>query len=182
MTDELFLDLSFLQNNHSRIYFFGLGFIQVKINDKYRVHFYTKELPSTTMLEEIHNHRYDFKSDILKGTLTQELYGYTLNPDGEYRLTQETCNPSNKKEFDKYPCSIQKLQTQIFAAGSTYTTNHNTLHRVESSDAITLLERNEYKKNEADVIYHKDYELVCPFSVKVDDEQLWDIIKRRLND
>ena len=51
--------------------YFGLGFIQCKINQHERVHIYHPDLmPIVNIEEEIHNHRYDFESTILMGKLT----------------------------------------------------------------------------------------------------------------
>jgi len=172
----MILDIDFLKTNCQRIYFFGLGFIQVKLNDSERVHFYTDEFPKTS-IEEVHNHRYNFKSTIMKGTIVQELFSFDLHDQGECLITKETCNPEIKKEFEKRRCRIKLLQRQTFSAGSSYWTDHDTLHRVESNDAITYLHRGSYMKDEADVIYPVSKETICPFSVKVPDEKLWEVIR-----
>lgn len=173
----MILDIDYLKTNCQRLYFFGLGFIQVKLNDSERVHFYTGAFQKTTMAEEVHNHRYDFESTIIKGTIIQELYSYNLNDKGDSWITKETCNPDTKKEFERLRCSIKLLQRQTFKAGSSYWTDHDTLHRVESTDAITYLKRGPYMKEEADVVYPVDMTTTCPFSVKAPDEDLWEVIR-----
>lgn len=173
----MILDIDFLKTNCQRLYFFGLGFIQVKLNDSERVHFYTDAFPKTTIKEEIHNHRYDFESTILKGTLVQEIFSYRLDNEGDSWITKETCNPTIKKEFDRHQCSIKLIQRQTFGTGSSYWTDHDTLHRADSNDAITYLKRGPYMKDEADIIYPIDLVPTCPFSVKVSDDELWETIR-----
>lgn len=170
-------DIDFLKNNCKRLYFFGLGFIQVKLNESERVHFYTNVFQKTTMKEEVHNHRYDFESTILKGEITQEIFSCNLDDQGISWVTKETCNPVTKKEFERQRCTIKLLQRHTFCLGSSYWTDHDTLHRVESSNAITHLKRGPYMKNEADVIYPIDLIPTCPFSVKTSDEELWEVIR-----
>ena len=93
----MILDIDFLQTNCQRLYFFGLGFIHVKLNESERVHFYTNAFQKTTLAEEVHNHRYDFESIILKGTFVQEIFSFHLNDQGNSWLTKETCNPATNK-------------------------------------------------------------------------------------
>lgn len=180
MTKEQALDINFLKANHKDIYFFGLGFIQIKIDDVHRVHVYTDKLPMTQTEEEIHNHRYGFTSLILKGTLQQWTYEVTPFETGDYFITKETCNPRNKKEFPKTNCDVEVSQFQIFSAGSAYHVRSNVFHRVMSKDAITLLIREPYEKDEADVIYPKVLTPVCPFSIKVEKDELWKIVEESL--
>lgn len=172
----MILDIDFLKTNCHRLYFFGLGFIQVKLNESERVHFYTDEFQKTS-IEEIHNHRYNFESTIMKGTITQELFSYYLDDQGECLITKETCNPEIKKEFERHRCRVKLIHRQTFSAGSSYWTDHDTLHRVESSDAITYLQRSLYMKDEADVVYPASKATICPFSVKVSDDKLWEVIR-----
>lgn len=173
----MILDIDFLKTNCQRLYFFGLGFIQIKLNDSERVHFYTNAFQKTTVVEEIHNHRYNFESQILQGNLVQEIFSCTLDDEGESWITKETCNPATKKEFERQRCTIKLLQRQTFRAGSSYWTDHETLHRAESNDAITYLKRSSYMKDEADVIYPIELVPTCPFSVKVSDDELWEVIR-----
>lgn len=180
MTYQVF-NIDFLKTNCQRLYFFGLGFIQVKLNDSERVHFYTNVFPKTTAKEEVHNHRYNFESTILQGTLVQEIFSCSLDDAGDSWITKETCNPDTKKEFDRQKCTIKLLQRQKFCMGSSYWTDHDTLHRAESNNAITYLTRGPYMKDEADVIYPANLTPTCPFSVKVSDDELWEVIRSMIS-
>lgn len=183
MTKEQALNINFLKANAKKIHFFGLGFIQIKIDDFHRVHVYTDKFPSTTMEEEIHNHRYQFNSAILKGTLTQKIYSVRDDRDGHYLLTKEVCNPEiEKKEHHATSCDVTLTQVHHFAAGTVYWTAANTFHQVESKNAVTFITRGGYEKSEADVVYHHSKTTTCPFSIKVSEEKLWEIVEEVLRD
>jgi len=172
------LDINWLKKNHERLYYFGLGFIQLKINNKYRLHFYTDKLKSNT--ESIHNHRYDFKSIILKGELNNKLYNM-VEGTTHYRIN-ESCNESKSINIEQIECSIKLMKDITYNQGQSYFMEYNKFHKVYSNYAITLLERSDYKQEEAQVIYKNDEKINCPFSLKVDSNKLWNIIEEMIND
>ena len=172
------LDIDWLKNNHERLYYFGLGFIQLKINHKYRLHFYTDKLKSNT--DSIHNHRYDFKSIILKGTLNNKLY--SMAKGSTHYMINESCNEKKSINVDKIECSVKLIKDITYDKGNSYFMEYNKFHKVNSNYAITLLERSDYRQEEAQVIYRNDEEVNCPFSLKVDSEKLWNIMEEMIND
>lgn len=183
MTSQDALDINYLKANAKKIHFFGLGFIQIKISDTHRVHVYTDKFQTTAMEEEIHNHRYQFNSAILKGALTQKVYDVHNDKEGEYLLTQESCNPEVVVQDRRAVfCDIKLTQIHHFTAGAAYWTAANTFHKVESKNAVTFITRGGYEKTEADVIYHHTKLTTCPFSVKVPEEQLWAVVEEALRD
>lgn len=172
------LDLAWLKENHQRLYYFGLGFIQLKINEKYRLHFYTDKLDSNT--DSIHNHRYDFSSKILKGSFNNKTFKII---EGDTHLMEnESCNeeieaPKNRKE-----CSIELESDKTYSKGDSYFMPFKKMHRVESKYAITLLDRSDYKQEYAQVIEEKGKQSNCPFALKIDKDKLWNIIEEMIND
>lgn len=180
------LDIDYLKKNAKMIHWFGLGFIQVKLNDFERLHFYTDKLPKTTTEEEIHNHRYNFVSTILKGALWHDIYevrvieGFTtLN---QYWLTEETCKENDKKSFPTYPCNIELITQKRYLANDGYYIHHETFHRVYSADAITHVRRGAYKKDFAQIIFPVGMKPACPFSVKRPESELWEIVEQSIKE
>lgn len=51
-----YLDIDYLKSLENKPYYFGLGFIQLKINKSQRIHFWHSELIKTAGDEEIHDH------------------------------------------------------------------------------------------------------------------------------
>ncbi len=175
------MKVDWLKDNIELIHYFGLGFIQLKINKEYRLHFYTPELPPIVPKEDVHNHRYDFTSMILKGIFTQEIYGIVSN-ENTHITREESCNPDVKCESTGIPCGIKLISRQTYYPGSKYWIDHDAFHRVvNEGECITLLRRTDYKKKSANVIREKNENCVCPFSQKIEEGKLWHIVEGMLN-
>jgi len=176
MTDiNKLLDINYLKENHTRIYYFGLGFIQIVLNKYERIHFYTDELPTTN--EDIHNHRYNFTSTILKGQFRNDKY--KLIPGDTHILKNESCNSDKELENNvEIPVSVEFIESKEYKQGDSYDMFYNEFHAVDySGDTITYLKRSDIITDYAQVIYKKDSEEVCPFSNKGDEDKLWSIVE-----
>jgi hypothetical protein len=172
------LNYDWLRKNHERLYYFGLGFIQLKINEKYRLHFYTDKLDLNT--DSIHNHRYDFNSKILKGSFNNKIFKLT---NGKTHLMEnESCNENIDAPKDTKECGIELVSDCTYNEGDTYFMSFKDMHQVYSKYAITLLDRSNYKQEYAQVITPIGEKANCPFSLKVNEEKLWAIIKEMIND
>jgi hypothetical protein len=173
------LNLSWLKANCQMIHYFGLGFIQVKLDKAQRLHFYTDLLPPIVSEEDVHNHRYDFTSKILKGSLTQEIYELM---DGDTHLVEdESCQAGVMAESNPKSCAIKLSSSHTYVAGSEYFIGHDTFHRVSNcGSCVTLLTRSNYKKEFAQVIRPIDEEKTCPFSKKIEEKELWKIVGKML--
>lgn len=173
-----------LKKHYTLIHYFGLGFIQIKLGPRYRIHFYTNLLPAIISEEEIHNHRYDFTLTILAGTFTQKIYQVTQ--DITHTMEDESCTEHNELDSgsDHYhkqtECGVTLLSEEHYVAGSSYTINANTFHTVQTTDAITFIDRKPYSKEFAQVIRPKDLNATCPFSKKIDENELWVIVENIL--
>ncbi len=176
ITNMELLNIEYLKKNHKRIYYFGLGFIQVILNDSERIHFYTDELPTTN--EDIHTHRYNFISTILKGEFRN--IKYRLIDGKTHILKNESC--SLEREITNninIEVGIEVTDISDYKEGDSYNMFYNELHSVSYKDnTITFLKRSDIITDYAQVVFRKNVEEVCPFSTKIDEDRLWDIIKR----
>lgn len=182
------IDLDNLRSNHSRMYYFGLGFVQLKIDETWRLHFYSPELPPVT--EEVHDHRYDFESTTLAGAITNAFFDVQVRPpfwgrvatnferDKMHVMRAESCNPSVEAPSTEIPCEVSLSGVKTFAKGDVNRMSHHRFHRVTSGDCITLLKRGPYQKEFAHVVSFAGTKPVCPFSVKIPEEDLWGIMGR----
>lgn len=178
-----YLNLDYLQKNCSKIHSFGLGFIQIKLGEKERVHIYTNKIKTTTKEEEIHNHRYNFKSTVLKGVLNNKLYQVNEDINGPFLLVDEACNPDLPKSEKKIKVSLPKLICDFDTGkGQSYFIEKDTFHRVEAleDNTITLVRREPTVKDMAQIIYPENIILDCPFSVNLDEKELWKIVMEAL--
>ena len=172
------LDIDWLRKNHTRLYYFGLGFIQLKIDEQFRLHFYTSYLPAIN--DDIHNHRYWFKSTVLKGSITNRLY--VVGDGDSHVMRNESCNPDIDAPPLEKPCCATLISTKTHAAGDTYYLSDNEFHTVESDYCITLLERSPYTRELAQVVTPAGESSICPFSKKISENKLWEIMERMLNE
>ena len=171
------INLAALRDNYERLYFFGLGFIQLKINDRYRLHFYNQELPSIT--EDVHNHRYDFTSKVLLGEITN--YFYDVTEGDSYVMDNESCSAEHEAPKIAKPCNAILKKVVTYKAGSSYNVTTDMFHRVEATDCITLLDRGPKTKEFAQVVIPKGKMAVCPFSKKIDPEFLWELMEQMVS-
>lgn len=158
------------------IHFFGLGFIQVKISDTQRYHFYTNRIPR--YVEHPHNHRYSFQSEILCGNLNEILYE-PIYGDTHF-ISTSNCMPKNSNDLNiKVPVGLKQRESITHKTGEVYVRIPTDIHTVEATeDTITFLTKtSEPIFKEAFFIYEKNDEPLCPFSKKYDESELWGIVK-----
>lgn len=173
------LDIDYLKQNQQRLYYFGLGFIQLVLNKEERIHFYNKSLQATN--DEIHNHRYNFTSKILKGEFIN--HKYKLIKGNSNLLTNESCNKdielTNKINL---LVGVEKIETNIYHVGDSYDMFYNELHSVAyNGNTITHLTRTDIITDYAQVIYPINKTITCPFASNYDDKTLWELIEDTIN-
>lgn len=186
-----FLDLDCLRSLNVKPFFFGLGFIQAKIDATKRIHFWHPELTKIVGEEEVHNHRYNFKSWILGGQITHRLYEIVYESDlaygnkPEYELIEVTCSEEKSSEPRRISkVNLKPLNEFELNVGSSYTIKADEFHVTDTSGAITLLERGPILYNNARVIKPLDTPTICPFSKKIPESELWEMmadLKNRLH-
>lgn len=164
-----------LREQHVKPYYFGLGFIQCKINAYERVHFYDPRVPSIMPYEEIHDHRYDFRSHVLFGSLRNDRYRVENDPNGEWECSLESCAPGVPSKNDCTRVNISLIQTEMWQSTS-YFMQYNDFHRVQAHRAITYLQRSDYKQPFAHVVRQRGHGKICPFSASLNESDCWDII------
>lgn len=179
------LKIDYLLKNYTKIHFFGLGFIQLKLNDKSRMHFYHPELPP--FVDEPHNHRYDFKSKVLKGKLINSLYNIKINfvDEQDYIIKNVDCihdSIINDELFKQtIPCSINKICDIITYENSEYFLNKEQFHTITTNvPTITYIERFNITKKYAQIVVKNNFEEKCPFSKIINENELWDLVRSML--
>lgn len=169
----------------SEPYWFGLGFIQLKLSDTERMHFWCPEIPRPER-EEIHNHRYDFHSTVLAGELWHEVYHLdaTVDPSAdikivdscEWEIFETNCSPTKEGTVETVtPCIVTRVGAFRLHAGSYYEFPHESFHTTElTTFAITHLTRKLPKPLEfASVIKRRGQETTCPFKEKIPADTCW---------
>lgn len=172
------LTVDYLRDNAYQVHFFGLGFIQAKLTEECRVHFYHPHLPP--FVEEPHNHRYYFISKVLKGALKQTFWA--RGPEGQvFSIENESCTlESNQVIPPGWQQTLIRAGETITNAGSSYYMDPDTFHQVEplfsQGPCVTFLTRGPKMKTFAQVARTVEDTPTCPFSKPLDEEDMWEII------
>lgn len=175
----MILDLSidWLRANAKKAHFFGLGFIQVKLDDHVRVHFYHRDIPA--FVEEPHDHRYDFVSTVKRGCLRNQIW--KLIPGDGHEVSYESCRQDGPTAPAGFQTGVSELGTFDTHEGSGYHMNAETFHVVrplfEHGPVITLVQREMPFKEFARVIKKVGSTSTCPFSRPLLDGELWEIVR-----
>lgn len=164
--------------------FFGLGFIQLKISDEQRVHFYHPSLSANVPDEELHNHRYDFESEVLLGKLINEIWAFEPDDSGSQVRVKVSCEQGVDVPDTELPVRgtahpVLRFET---GPGMTYQISHDQFHRVKADTCITLLTRKPVAKKFADVIRGSGADHTCPFGVQMTEKACWDIIAEMIGE
>lgn len=181
---NLMMDIDWLMKHETEPHWFGLGFIQLKLSETERLHFYP-ELPgykSFVGSEEIHDHRYSFTSRVLKGSAINTTYDYTVAPnDGLMDMSAVSCDPTNPVDIEPIRVNVHQTGKMYLNAGSSYEISKGEFHIFEGIGAITHLKRStDEMASLARVIRPKDTELICPFSEPKPVTELWEVIREMI--
>ncbi|UTU10263.1 hypothetical protein CcrRB23_gp401 [Caulobacter phage RB23] len=190
MTDKL-LDFDYLRASGAQPHNFGLGFIQLKLNEHSRLHFWTGE-PNVPE-DEIHDHRYSFRSEVLKGCVEHETFVFRPLMDSLLRggvaaegaiwtMTIVSCDPDKLVRDPHHTFgTVEKTGEYHLAENSSYWFPYGAFHRSRGSKgAITHLVRDPTVNEYARVIRRQGAVEICPFSDPRPPEALWETIKEFL--
>lgn len=176
--------LDWLRAEHVKIHFFGLGFIQVKLRDGTRYHFYHPDLPA--FVEHPHDHRYHFTSHVLKGTIATSIW--KVVPEGTEGgipsvLRYDACSPEEPAPTERRPVAVLHVNSFYTSARSSYYLDENTFHqaqRLGEKPLITYLELGPKVKKFASILVLGEQQEDCPFSRNRPEEQLWEYVRECL--
>jgi len=164
--------------------YFGLGFIQITVPSG-RYHFYCKDLNPSLDDEEVHNHRYWFRSEVLKGVLWNGIYSVIEDEEqGQYEVADVTCKPgqTGEPEILMKSVSLVSLVNFLTSAGSSYLIKRAAYHMVQprSDFVITRLDRGTYESPTAQVVRKKNSPFVCPYETPLTVDDCWVWIRKAI--
>ena len=168
-------ELQWLQDNCERIYYFGLGFIQVKIDDYTRYNFYHPELvPCFVNNESVHTHSYDYKSYILKGELVEKLYAINPTINSNRYFCKIDCCGGHEKLFKARTIVSNEF---IHKEGSNYCRFSDELHKVFVKEpTITKVVKGE-RSGYAFSFIPDEQETCTPFISDMSEEECWKVVE-----
>lgn len=173
------LKLEWLKENCEKIHWFGLGFIQIKIQEGLRYHFYTDKFPSVCK-ESIHTHRYTFTSEVIAGKLRQCIFSEVAGND--YKRVLHLCI-KGQEPIQAGLFSLNLLTSVNLNKGSHYTIGKDTIHNVSSyGDCITKVWWEGSKQGDCLVYTPYGETDNDPFVDNILEEELWDEVERMLDE
>lgn len=165
-------------------HYFGLGFIQLKLDPTWRIHVWVPEWPTIPGADtELHDHRYGFESRVLKGALVHELFALgEVHQDHigqSLELIEVTCQPGGADVPDVQgfvdPLLIGRFTVPT---GGEYTLSSEAFHRsTPVGPTVTLLARGPIAKVNARVLRPANAPFVCPFSLDTSLEECWEKVE-----
>ena len=171
-------DVDWLRKNHTKLLPFGLGFLQLKLNDSERIHFWHPGFVRER--EEVHNHRYDFISTILRGEMQQSLYIFTPSVERPtHEMFQTDCSPEVEGKQDSIIATglLEPVFSTTITEGNTYRMHRDLLHRIDAKKCVTFLRRESKLKTHANVVRDIGGRSVCPFAENVPAAEMWAMIE-----
>lgn len=171
-------DLDGLRAMGLRPAWFGLGFIQLKLDETYRLHVWHPDLQGHIPAEELHDHRYSFHSTILAGRLEHRVFAVEMDPDGDHEMSEASCAPrkTSAAPVSLGRCRIRETESYRLAAGSSYYLDMDRFHIGAASAAATLLRRGQKLKETARVVRPLETTPACPFAETRSEATLWTAI------
>lgn len=162
---------------------FGLGFIQIKLNDTQRMHFWHPDLSADTPEEELHDHRYFFTSHVVAGETTHEEWFFRQDDHGDHEMVSVNCKPGSSGEEKLIGLGrVEQGGSYTMVAGSKYTFPPSGYHRIRAERCVTFLERGPVLTELATVIRPRGTPPVCPFERQIPETRLWECIADLLED
>jgi hypothetical protein len=152
----------------------------VKLDDRRRLHFYHRDVPA--FVEEPHDHRYGFVSQVLRGALTNRIFKLAAGDD--HVVSYERCRQNGQATPEGFEASLVSVGTFTVRAGSGYYIDSETFHTVhpefEHGPVVTMVERELPFKEFARSVHAVGAPTACPFSCPMLDDELWAVVARCL--
>ena len=173
---EKLLDIDHLRLTGCQPKWFGLGFIQLKLDPLHRMHFWHPELgpDDPAFVEEYHDHRYDFNSRVLVGEITNHLATIQTDESADHDLYQVCCSGGGQELL----VGVRLTPTGEFTtvAGHEYFLHRDTFHRVAVNNCVTIQTRGPDLKDKARVVQERARPSANPFASHIETDRLWEYI------
>lgn len=181
-----YLNIDALRATGAKPHWFGLGFIQLKLTETERMHFWLPEDSGITAAEEEpHDHRYRFVSTVLIGSIVNRRFRFDPAGDPDDEMVEVTCEPGQEGEPRLLGVGWREVvSTELIDVDDlhqSYAMEAGEFHQAwPLAPTVTLLRRGGYEKATARVIRRRGEPLVCPFSAPKAEAECWEIMANML--
>lgn len=158
----------------------GLGFIQVILPGNQRLHVWHPDLPRRKCYEfsAIHNHRFEFRSRVLKGTQKNQRVDIELTNDGTHSVISHNGPRSEKGGRISHPvaqCNVYYGPTEVYGPGEEYHMPVYGYHHTPNDGVvITLMQKLEERYVHANSLCVKSIDFDYDFDrFQLSPDELW---------
>lgn len=169
------LTVETLKNKAISIKEFGIGFIQIKLDNIQYINLYTDKVPLFSNSNAPHNHQEDFISRILSGAIVETMYDVFEGENGQSAFCG--CGNTDSIITEKYSYIVKSIN--IHSQDEIYYRAKEDFHSVIASEnTITLVTKvNPDNNHDAIIIANKS-----EYNTKHTKEELWSIVEQMLNE
>lgn len=154
--------------------FHGAGFIKLELGlDRY-LHVWHPDLPPTIQNGKIHDHRFSFQSDIVRGDIMHETFSLDAGDDVSVWSPPPAPKAAwyNHGKFYLRPEGVYSL-----AAGSRYSFPESTFHRiVPNGIAVTVMEKLRHHDQQPRIVSNTSQEPEDAFKIQMPNGAMWGAI------
>jgi hypothetical protein len=164
-------------------HYLGLGVIKCRIGHDESYHFYSDRAP--VLVNQIHDHRFGFKSTIIKGILRNIIFvidGQDLN--STLQVERGECKRGAEREVLVANAKMKELCRFDTGVGDSYNIEYDTLHQIElvTPKVITHLKKEPFSQLEPRFVVDTSEPRVCAMSQPKSQKECWEIIEYTLLD
>lgn len=165
----------------------GLGFIQVKLPANRRLHVWHPSLPRRSCYEHsaIHNHRFAFRSTVLKGKQVNQRVDLIIHPEGTYDAISHDGPRSPKggrQSFVAGRVHALAREWEEYGAGESYFMPKLEFHHTPNTGiVVTLMEKLSEGRIHASSVIRRPHVFDQDFDrYQLPESELWEVVTAAL--
>lgn len=165
----------------------GLGFIQLVLPANQRLHVWHPDLPRRDCYEHsaVHNHRFSFTSQVIKGVQKNVRVDLELAKDGSHTIISHNGPRSDKGGRLSYPvasCNVHEGEVELIEPGHSYFMPvHQYHHTPNDGIVVTLMKKHEESLIHANSVIRSGVDFHYDFDrFQLSPEELFSYVKDAL--
>lgn len=118
----------------------GFGMFRLYLRRDLRIHVWDSKF-ATFAVSTIHNHPWDFTSDVIQGMITNVEYDTCIGK-ATHHIQKIKCGEGGGLVGESNTCCIHKLRSISYTAFNCYSEDSRTLHETKAEDGtVTIIKR-----------------------------------------
>ena len=169
--------------NYSNVICYGTGVVKLHLGGSKIYRFYS----DISTLDEIHDHRCNFTSTVLKGILRNRIYELSIcNADSTLQVIRSECKPNAERIVEEDNATIIEVCNFTTCVGESYYLKYDLLHKVErvTPKVITFMEKElpNIQSSSRIIMDESVEDHISPLSTTKSEAECWEIIDFTLKD